>query len=157
MFCCVLMKYIMYAGSGLNWFVSLPFSPTMFLVWSQGGKSLDIFYSGGMRPIFCGNVEYNARQSELERLFRRYGKVDRVDMKSGMPRQSWFYVYNLFLTWYCAIYLEALIGYLVEFPLDKNYLSGFWNDLYVLNLCPARLYMLLYQKRSLCETNWVYD
>ncbi|XP_049368095.1 serine/arginine-rich splicing factor RS31-like isoform X2 [Solanum verrucosum] len=36
-----------------------------------------------MRPIFCGNVEYNARQSELERLFRRYGKVDRVDMKSG--------------------------------------------------------------------------
>ncbi|KAH0715749.1 hypothetical protein KY284_008654 [Solanum tuberosum] len=48
-----------------------------------GGKSLEIFYSGGMRPIFCGNVEYNARQSELERLFRRYGKVDRVDMKSG--------------------------------------------------------------------------
>ncbi|KAF3630681.1 Serine/arginine-rich splicing factor RS41 [Capsicum annuum] len=36
-----------------------------------------------MRPIFCGNVEYNARQSELERLFRRYGRVDRVDMKSG--------------------------------------------------------------------------
>ena len=36
-----------------------------------------------MRPIFCGNFEYDARQSELERLFRRYGKVDRVDMKSG--------------------------------------------------------------------------
>ncbi|KAG5578490.1 hypothetical protein H5410_058624 [Solanum commersonii] len=62
----------------------------------EGGKSLEIFYSGGMRPIFCGNVEYNARQSELERLFRRYGKVDRVDMKSGKPRKSWFYV--LFLT-----------------------------------------------------------
>ncbi|KAJ8559953.1 hypothetical protein K7X08_004011 [Anisodus acutangulus] len=46
-------------------------------------KCLEIFYSGGMRPIFCGNVEYNARQSEFERLFRRYGKVDRVDMKSG--------------------------------------------------------------------------
>ncbi|KAK7280000.1 hypothetical protein RJT34_25062 [Clitoria ternatea] len=39
-----------------------------------------------MRPIFCGNFEYDARQSELERLFRRYGKVDRVDMKSGL---SW--------------------------------------------------------------------
>ena len=39
--------------------------------------------SGKMRPIFCGNFEYDARQSELERLFRRYGKVDRVDMKSG--------------------------------------------------------------------------
>ncbi|XP_072966190.1 serine/arginine-rich splicing factor RS41 isoform X1 [Typha angustifolia] len=36
-----------------------------------------------MRPIFCGNFEYDARQSDLERLFSRYGKVDRVDMKSG--------------------------------------------------------------------------
>ncbi|KAF2311858.1 hypothetical protein GH714_027024 [Hevea brasiliensis] len=38
---------------------------------------------GHMRPIFCGNFEYDARQSELERLFRRYGRVERVDMKSG--------------------------------------------------------------------------
>ncbi|KAL4188184.1 hypothetical protein AMTRI_Chr09g42830 [Amborella trichopoda] len=36
-----------------------------------------------MRPIFCGNFDYDARQSEVERLFNRYGKVDRVDMKSG--------------------------------------------------------------------------
>eukprot|EP00268_Persea_americana_P007187 TRINITY_DN1264_c0_g1_i7.p1 TRINITY_DN1264_c0_g1~~TRINITY_DN1264_c0_g1_i7.p1 ORF type:complete len:151 (-),score=5.69 TRINITY_DN1264_c0_g1_i7:1043-1495(-) len=36
-----------------------------------------------MKPIFCGNFEYDARQSDLERLFSRYGKVDRVDMKSG--------------------------------------------------------------------------
>ena len=36
-----------------------------------------------MRPIFCGNLEYDAHQSDVERLFRRYGKVDRVDMKSG--------------------------------------------------------------------------
>lgn len=36
-----------------------------------------------MRAIFCGNFEYDARQSELGRLFRRYGKVDKVDMKSG--------------------------------------------------------------------------
>ncbi|KAJ6837944.1 serine/arginine-rich splicing factor RS41-like isoform X1 [Iris pallida] len=36
-----------------------------------------------MKPIFCGNFEFDARQSELERLFGRYGKVDRVDMKSG--------------------------------------------------------------------------
>lgn len=36
-----------------------------------------------MRPIFCGNFEFDARSSDLERLFRRYGKVDRVDMKSG--------------------------------------------------------------------------
>ncbi|CBI31840.3 unnamed protein product, partial [Vitis vinifera] len=37
-----------------------------------------------MRPIFCGNFDYDARQSDLERLFRRYGKVDRVDMKTGL-------------------------------------------------------------------------
>ncbi|XP_021283211.1 serine/arginine-rich splicing factor RS40 isoform X1 [Herrania umbratica] len=36
-----------------------------------------------MRPIFCGNFEYDARQSDLERLFRKYGRVERVDMKSG--------------------------------------------------------------------------
>ncbi|WRX18689.1 RNA recognition motif domain - like 10 [Theobroma cacao] len=35
-----------------------------------------------MRPIFCGNFEYDARQSDLERLFRKYGRVERVDMKS---------------------------------------------------------------------------
>lgn len=36
-----------------------------------------------MRPIFCGNFEYETRQSDLERLFGKYGRVDRVDMKSG--------------------------------------------------------------------------
>ncbi|XP_039042918.1 serine/arginine-rich splicing factor RS40-like isoform X3 [Hibiscus syriacus] len=36
-----------------------------------------------MRPIFCGNFEYDARQSDLERLFRKFGRVERVDMKSG--------------------------------------------------------------------------
>lgn len=36
-----------------------------------------------MRPIFVGNFEYDTRQSELERLFSRYGRVERVDMKSG--------------------------------------------------------------------------
>ncbi|PKA61122.1 Arginine/serine-rich-splicing factor RSP40 [Apostasia shenzhenica] len=36
-----------------------------------------------MRAIFCGNFEYDARQSDLERLFSRYGRVDRVDMKTG--------------------------------------------------------------------------
>ncbi|XP_024018576.1 serine/arginine-rich splicing factor RS40 isoform X1 [Morus notabilis] len=36
-----------------------------------------------MRPIFCGNLEFDSRQNDLERLFRRYGKVERVDMKSG--------------------------------------------------------------------------
>ncbi|XP_040986809.1 serine/arginine-rich splicing factor RS40-like isoform X1 [Juglans microcarpa x Juglans regia] len=36
-----------------------------------------------MRPIFCGNIEFDAKQSDVERLFRRYGRVERVDMKSG--------------------------------------------------------------------------
>ncbi|XP_022896236.1 serine/arginine-rich splicing factor RS41-like isoform X2 [Olea europaea var. sylvestris] len=34
-------------------------------------------------PIFCGNLDFDARQSDVERLFRRYGRVERVDMKSG--------------------------------------------------------------------------
>ncbi|RYR24114.1 hypothetical protein Ahy_B02g057609 isoform I [Arachis hypogaea] len=35
-----------------------------------------------MRPVFAGNLEYDTRQSELERLFSKYGRIDRVDMKS---------------------------------------------------------------------------
>ncbi|XP_042066255.1 serine/arginine-rich splicing factor RS40-like [Salvia splendens] len=36
-----------------------------------------------MTPVFCGNLDFDARQSDIERLFRKYGRVDRVDMKSG--------------------------------------------------------------------------
>ncbi|KAG5626528.1 hypothetical protein H5410_011746, partial [Solanum commersonii] len=38
-----------------------------------------------MRPLFVGNIEYDARQPELERLFSKYGRIERVDMKSGNP------------------------------------------------------------------------
>ncbi|KAK6918174.1 RNA recognition motif domain [Dillenia turbinata] len=36
-----------------------------------------------MRPVFCGNFEYETRQSDLHRLFSKYGPVERIDMKSG--------------------------------------------------------------------------
>ncbi|XP_022770623.1 serine/arginine-rich splicing factor RS31-like [Durio zibethinus] len=36
-----------------------------------------------MRPVFVGNFEYETRQSELERLISKYGRIERVDMKSG--------------------------------------------------------------------------
>lgn len=36
-----------------------------------------------MKTIFCGNFEYDARESDIERMFKKYGKVDRVDLKSG--------------------------------------------------------------------------
>lgn len=38
-----------------------------------------------------GNFEYDTRQSELERLFGKYGKIERVDMKSG-KMMFFFYV-----------------------------------------------------------------
>ena len=38
-----------------------------------------------MRPVFVGNLDYDTRHSELDRLFYRYGRIDRIDMKSG-PR-----------------------------------------------------------------------
>lgn len=47
-----------------------------------------------MRPVFCGNFEYDAREGDLERLFRRYGKVDRVDMKAG-KLSCFLFVVNL--------------------------------------------------------------
>ncbi|GAX78203.1 hypothetical protein CEUSTIGMA_g5645.t1 [Chlamydomonas eustigma] len=35
------------------------------------------------RPIFCGNFEYDAEEREVLRLFERFGRVDRIDMKTG--------------------------------------------------------------------------
>uniref|UniRef100_A0A0D3F004 rRNA adenine N(6)-methyltransferase n=1 Tax=Oryza barthii TaxID=65489 RepID=A0A0D3F004_9ORYZ len=34
-----------------------------------------------MRPVFCGNLDYDARQSEIERLFSKYGRVERDIME----------------------------------------------------------------------------
>jgi arginine/serine-rich splicing factor 4/5/6 len=41
-----------------------------------------------MRPVFVGNLDYDTRHSELDRLFYRYGRIDRIDMKSGLPLPS---------------------------------------------------------------------
>lgn len=64
-----------------------------------------------MRPIFCGNFEYDARQSDLERLFRRYGKVDRVDMKSGKYSKSLYVPLLTIATkqWVCLMVLMAIV------------------------------------------------
>ncbi|CAL5331859.1 unnamed protein product [Camellia sinensis] len=46
-----------------------------------------VFWGGKvvkMKPVFCGNFEYETRQSDLERAFSKFGRVDRVDMKSGV-------------------------------------------------------------------------
>nr|AGE46100.1 arginine/serine-rich splicing factor RS28 transcript II [Sorghum bicolor] len=39
-----------------------------------------------MRPVFVGNLDYDTRHSELDQLFYRYGRVERIDMKSGTTR-----------------------------------------------------------------------
>ncbi|CAH9093326.1 unnamed protein product [Cuscuta epithymum] len=36
-----------------------------------------------MKPIFCGNLDFDARESDVERLFRKYGRVERIDIKPG--------------------------------------------------------------------------
>jgi|UPI000221FE5B hypothetical protein len=38
-----------------------------------------------MRPVFVGNLDYDTRHSELDHLFYRYGRVERIDVKSGLP------------------------------------------------------------------------
>lgn len=35
------------------------------------------------KAIFCGNFEYNTQSFELERLFEKWGKVDKVEMSCG--------------------------------------------------------------------------
>ncbi|KAF8097584.1 hypothetical protein N665_0285s0015 [Sinapis alba] len=36
-----------------------------------------------MKPVFCGNFEYHAREGDLERLFKKYRRAERVDMKAA--------------------------------------------------------------------------
>jgi hypothetical protein len=33
--------------------------------------------------VYCGNYEYDAEERELEKTFDKYGRVDRVEFKSG--------------------------------------------------------------------------
>jgi hypothetical protein len=36
--------------------------------------------------VFCGNFEYDAPEKEILGLFEKYGRVTRIDMKTGEPR-----------------------------------------------------------------------
>ncbi|KAL8162443.1 hypothetical protein V2J09_013932 [Rumex salicifolius] len=71
-----------------------------------------------MRPVFVGNFGYDTRQWELERLFLKYGRVDRIDMKLG----------------YAFVYFEDdrdgadAIHYLDNMPFghDRRHLSVEW-------------------------------
>ncbi|KAL9670583.1 hypothetical protein QQ045_008136 [Rhodiola kirilowii] len=38
-----------------------------------------------VKPIFCGNLDYDSRQSDIEKLFGKYGNVERVDLKFDNP------------------------------------------------------------------------
>ncbi|KAF5946337.1 hypothetical protein HYC85_016565 [Camellia sinensis] len=58
-----------------------------------------------MRAIFCGNLEYDARQSDVERLFKRYGRVDRVDMKSAVVTELPV-PYHFNRTGFAFVYME---------------------------------------------------
>lgn len=57
-----------------------------------------------MRPVFCGNLDYDARQSEIERLFSKYGRVERVDMKSGKAVALNCFFLNLSCTVFKFVY-----------------------------------------------------
>jgi RNA recognition motif-containing protein len=78
-----------------------------------------------MRPIFCGNVEFDARQSDIERLFRRYGRVERVDMKSGKLFSTFVIISVLILNCSQATFVVQLLvsGYPLLLYLMYN---GLW-------------------------------
>jgi RNA recognition motif. (a.k.a. RRM, RBD, or RNP domain) len=55
-----------------------------------------------MKPIFCGNLDYDVRYSEIERAFSRYGKIERIDMKSGRLILS-YCVHHFISNWICGV------------------------------------------------------
>ncbi|KAL0862057.1 hypothetical protein Bca101_041175 [Brassica carinata] len=90
--------------------------------------------SASMRPVFVGNFEYETRQSELERLFSKYGRVERVDMKSGgffigalsfQPLPANYIFMPTFIISSCAYIhhfrIEKKTWVLITFLVDYNY------------------------------------
>ena len=93
-----------------------------------------------MRPIFCGNLEYDARLSDLERAFSRYGKVDRVDMKSGecirfVPVSLSFWASILLLFLYFINHLQCMQGIRKHGNLPVKKDSGGWFIILFLITC----------------------
>ncbi|KAF6258350.1 arginine/serine-rich splicing factor 1 variant 4 [Scenedesmus sp. NREL 46B-D3] len=41
------------------------------------------------RPVFCGNFEYDASESSVLRLFEKFGRVQRIDMKTGEQQRPY--------------------------------------------------------------------
>eukprot|EP00803_Ostreobium_quekettii_P005750 evm.model.scf_732EXC.5 EVM.evm.TU.scf_732EXC.5 scf_732EXC:25373-26168(-) len=39
--------------------------------------------SNNPMPVFCGNFEYDAQARDIEKLFDKYGPIERIDMKTG--------------------------------------------------------------------------
>ena len=62
--------------------IRLPFG--FFVGFSAGDLFVADSPAAKMRPVFVGNLDYDTRHSELDRLFYRYGRVERIDMKSGL-------------------------------------------------------------------------
>lgn len=60
-------------------------------------------YSASMKPVFVGNFDYDTRQSDLERLFSKYGRLERVDMKSGKVVNSFLHFYFLWRSTCCVV------------------------------------------------------
>lgn len=95
-----------------------------------------------MKPIFCGNFEYDARQSDLERLFGKYGKVDRVDMKSGKHRFiSFLYLHQLAMetqvtltplahSWY--FYVKYKLKFRIHFVMENYFYYKQQNQSFLL-------------------------
>lgn len=87
-----------------------------------------------MKPIFCGNLDFDARQSDVERLFRKYGKIDRVDLKSGITFFiiSFFFFYNFEFVlsfrfevlFFCSLISYLLLNKLSSWSLNCHSLTN---------------------------------
>lgn len=58
--------------------------------------------------MFCGNLDNDTRHSDLDRLFSKYGKVDRIDMKSGMLLSIPYYLHLFSFSLAGVAYLPPL-------------------------------------------------
>ncbi len=61
------------------------------------------------RPIYCGNFDYDATAREVEKLFEKFGDVERVDMKTGAAFSS-----KQYLAW-VIVHFKAISFFTIAF------------------------------------------
>ncbi|KAL0309196.1 UNVERIFIED_CONTAM: Serine/arginine-rich splicing factor RS41 [Sesamum radiatum] len=79
-----------------------------------------------MRPVFCGDLDFDCRDSDVERLFRRYGRVGRVDMKSDLVAGVLLPSYRI--SPFLSLWFEGVLGAAMVYLIPCGFAFVYMED-----------------------------